>query len=179
MKSNNLANWIQVLTAFAVLLGLSLVVWELQQNRDLVRAQLANDGFLSHSDTQRTFLGESFAYTFAKACFEPEELSNAELVQMTAYGEHLLTEVARAKSYSEIGEHPFDWRILAQGRVKRWLSTKAGRADYVSLKEAEVLQPWVVETAEDLLSRYEIEPCTKIYNRYFQLVRADVDPLLR
>ena len=40
MKSQALTSWIQILTGFAVLAGLGLVVWELQQTRDLVRAQL-------------------------------------------------------------------------------------------------------------------------------------------
>ena len=179
MNSQVLTNWIQVFTGIAVLVGLGLVVWELQQTRDLVRAQLVTDGYISRSDTQRTFLGESFASTYAKACFQPEELTDAELFQMTKYAEHLRSEVIRAQGYQDIGDYSVGWEQLARSNLSEWLSTKVGRADYADLKKKGRLQPWVKEIAEDMLEKEEIISCAEDYKDYFELVRAKGEPLLR
>ncbi len=179
MKSQALTSWIQILTGFAVLAGLGLVVWELQQTRDLVRAQLANAGYLSGSDTQRTFMGETFASTYAKACFQPEDLTDAELMQMTRYHEHLLLEVRRSKAYAEIGTHEFDWRQLARRNISLWLSTKVGRAEYVNAKKKGGYASWIYETAKGLLAGGELETCEKFHSDIFELVRAEGDLQLR
>ncbi len=42
MESQRLFNWIQLMTAIAVIAGLGLVVWELQQTKELASAQFWN-----------------------------------------------------------------------------------------------------------------------------------------
>lgn len=177
MNSQNLASWIQILTGIALLVGIVLVVWELQQSRDLVRAQLVADGFLSHQDNQRVFLGESFASTYAKACFDPENLTDAEMVQMWAYTDSLLTFVTRAQSYGAVGDSRWDWERLARGQIRRWLSTKVGRAEYVFAKQGGWLSSWIVEAAEELIANSELMDCT-VNLGHFGLVRAAGDPIL-
>ena len=53
--------WIQLTTAFAVLVGIGLVVWELQQVRTLTRAQLTNDMFSITAGNHAAMLGENAA----------------------------------------------------------------------------------------------------------------------
>ncbi len=177
MNSQTVANWIQVLTGIALLVGLVLVIFELQQTRDLVRAQLTSDGFRSLSENQRAFLGESFAETYAKACFSPDSLSDAELIQMHAYHEDQITMAARARIHTDVASHSQTWRQTARGRIRDWLSTKVGRAAYMSGRDKEILASWIIPIAEDLIARGDIYDCSDDFS-YFDLVRANEEPLL-
>ena len=46
MNAQAIANWVQIITSVAVLVGLGLVVFELNQTRTLVKTQLTSDGFI-------------------------------------------------------------------------------------------------------------------------------------
>lgn len=75
MESQRLLNWIQVITGLAVLLGLALVVWELQQTRTLARVQLYSDSMNAKTDFTAALLGEEPMSVIGKACLEPDSLT--------------------------------------------------------------------------------------------------------
>lgn len=179
MNSQILANWIQIVTGIGVLGGLVLVIWELQQSRDLVLAQLEAEGFISYQESKLSIMGEDFAATYAKACFDPTSLTDAELVQMAAYADANAGLVSRARAYSEIGESSDrSWEQGARRITREWLSTKVGRAEYVELTRRGRLSPWIAEVADQLIAEGALEDCRERYS-YFELVRREGDPLLQ
>jgi hypothetical protein len=85
MESRKLSNSIQVITAVFVLIGLGLVVWELQQVKTLTRAQLTSESVATHISIFTSMLGEEAASVLAKACLNPEELTLQEAVILDNY----------------------------------------------------------------------------------------------
>lgn len=59
METRKIANWVQIATGFGVLIGLGLVVWELQQSRAVATAQLTSDGFAHFHQLNISRMGES------------------------------------------------------------------------------------------------------------------------
>ena len=61
MNSQALSSWIQAIGAVAILGGLGLVVWELQQAREIAKAQQASDGSAGYSQRVQAMMGENAA----------------------------------------------------------------------------------------------------------------------
>lgn len=80
MNSTTVSNWIQLITGVSVLIGLGLVVWELQQSRDAVLSQLSSEYFQIRAQERSAVFGEDAANALAKACNQPADLSESELV---------------------------------------------------------------------------------------------------
>ena len=88
MSRLTISDWAQVLTSIAVIVGLGLVVWELQITR---RISIDTYALISTSDEtsdNSAMYGERAAEVVAKACFEPSTLSNAELFILDRYFEN-------------------------------------------------------------------------------------------
>ena len=85
MQSGKLSSWIQLATGIAVLIGLGLVIWELQQVKILARAQLTSDSAAINNSIHTAMLGEKAAATLAKACVNPEELTLHEAKILDSY----------------------------------------------------------------------------------------------
>jgi len=77
MDSQTIFNWIQTVTGLAVLVGLGLVIWELQQNREAMQSQLTSDGWQMLTNRNASVLGESPAEALAKGCEAPSTLTAA------------------------------------------------------------------------------------------------------
>ena len=45
MDTQKVAHWVQIATGAAMLVGIGLVVWELEQSKDVAMAQLTSDGY--------------------------------------------------------------------------------------------------------------------------------------
>ena len=75
---SNADRWIQATLTIAVLVGLGLVIWELQQVRTLARAQLTSDSVAINNSIYTSMFGEEAASIVAKACLHPEELTPSE-----------------------------------------------------------------------------------------------------
>ena len=68
MNSTTVTNWIQILTALAVLFGLGLVIYELQQTRNLAKADLMIQQFALGNDVDNTMLGENPMDSLVRDC---------------------------------------------------------------------------------------------------------------
>jgi hypothetical protein len=78
MRHEQIATWIQLITGLAMIGGLGLVVWQLQETRALTRAQLTSDSFAIRIQRRSGLLGENAASALGKACLEPESLTIGE-----------------------------------------------------------------------------------------------------
>ena len=161
--------WIQLITAMAVLVGLGLVVWELQQTRTLVRAQLANANLDALSENSRAQLSETFANVRAKACFEPEKLTDGELMEMYEYHALLLASINRLRLSQTIAGFDYAWEDYAVEPLRLWLESPVGKADFESSKDT--LHADIRRIAEALLREGKIEDCRETYGRFFDRVR--------
>lgn len=77
--------WIQIFTSLSVIAGFGLVAWQLQLTRTSITAQYALLNISDASADQNSVYGENAAEVLAKACFNPSEMSNADLIVLQHY----------------------------------------------------------------------------------------------
>ena len=95
MNYERVGFWVQISTGLAVIFGLALVVWELQQVKTLSRAQLSSDYIAMMNEVHGYVSGESLAKALAKACTQPAELTLEEALVVDNYYFANLNLVAR------------------------------------------------------------------------------------
>ena len=86
---------VQLVTALGVLIGIALVIWELQQTRDLARAQLTSDTFDFMMQRHSAVMGEDLADALATACASPEELTLKQKITLEQYYFSLVDQIRR------------------------------------------------------------------------------------
>jgi len=67
MDAQKLNTWVQVVTSLAIVIGLALVILELQQSREIARAQISSDSFALGAVHNTAMFGEQAAAVKAKA----------------------------------------------------------------------------------------------------------------
>ena len=92
---------IQLTTLVAIVIGVGLVVWELQQVRVLTRAQLTSEYASVVNAVNATVAGEELGATLAKACESPTELTLEEGIILQNHYLSLLNLATRIYLLSE------------------------------------------------------------------------------
>ena len=131
MNSGTLNNWVQTITGLAIVLGLALVIWELQQNREATQSQLTTEGWHLINQTNTALLGESPADVLAKACDTPDALTTADFIILDYYFSEIINHrIFRLRSLARRGSFYADdyWKTA---KIDQWywiFSSPAGRA---------------------------------------------------
>ena len=126
MNSERIANWIQVVTGVAVVAGLVLVIWELQQSRDLAYVQVAVDAYAIDSQEYATLLGENPSAVLSKDCLN-QELTNEEQMVLHSYYQMLTNRAGRMRWINEAGFTEFNWKSNARTDLAKLFDTAGGR----------------------------------------------------
>jgi len=147
MNSQTLSNWIQIVTGFAVLIGIVLVFIELRQAKQLAAAELVSQGFSEGLSTQRSVMGEEFAAVLAKACMHSKELTDSEIVALDFYFLGQLNSVYRMEFLDGVAEIDTPDLVLAEN-LKPIVVSEHGR---YWIKQRE-LPPRVQKIVSSLIS---------------------------
>ena len=95
---------IQIVGLVAIVVSLLLVLYELQQSREIAGAELMAQQFDAIADRYLSVMGDDAAKTLVKACHEPAALSSEEAIILDAYlNAHFLT-IRRIWQLSDFGE---------------------------------------------------------------------------
>jgi hypothetical protein len=85
MDSDRLNRWLQLTASFGLLVGIVLVIVQIQQASDLARAQLRSDIEFADQQQELSMLGENPAEAWAKSILAPSSLTPAEVKIMDAW----------------------------------------------------------------------------------------------
>jgi len=99
-------DWSKIITNAAVLVGLALVLYELNQNQGLARSQAQLDDFIAIQAFSNTLMGENPSIALVKARENPDQLSAEDRVVVNAYLESIF---ARMNSYEFVDVFDGDW----------------------------------------------------------------------
>ena len=92
-------DWLQITSNLAIIAGLGIVIYELNQTQMHVRSQLLMDDFISRQTLENTIMGDNSAAAIAKARSDPEQLTAEEKIVVEA---HLTSVFIRLESYEYI-----------------------------------------------------------------------------
>ena len=155
MTKLNLSDWIQIVGGFLILLGLILVLYELQQGRQIAGADLVSQQYDAISAHYDTMLGEASAEVLAKACSAPETLSPAEQRILNAYFNAQFVTVRRMRALAEQGDFTSSslyWESWATGLLQINLGYPDGQHWWARTRRFYLsIYPDVVELGDELL----------------------------
>jgi hypothetical protein len=118
----------------SVLAGVGFVIWELQQNRELVRLEMFSEGTIANRQSTLMQAGENPAVVLAKACEGSEQLTTEDLIILEFVFNETMETISRMRLL-ENGLYPADaWQgNLIRSRFEFIFSMPAGRAWWEAL----------------------------------------------
>ena len=94
------SEWMQIVIGLGVLVGIALVIWELNQGRDIAVNESISSDFSKGVSQYQSILGEDPAATIEKACRSPDNLDLRDIVILNDYFNSLLmTPLQQSQQY--------------------------------------------------------------------------------
>lgn len=117
MKKLRIEVWVQMATGIAVIIGIALLIYELQLVRQIAFTEMAQEAMTEISLRETTIFGENAATTLAKACLSPQELSDTDKVVLDSVFSTQLQFAIRIKLLEDTGDNATPWRRNTQQAV--------------------------------------------------------------
>ena len=80
MEPGKLNNWLQVIGNLGLIAGLILVAVQLNQTNQIASLQMMHESWLATQEMYMAMAGDNPSESWAKAVFDPEGLSEQDLV---------------------------------------------------------------------------------------------------
>lgn len=129
LNLDRLNRWLTPLANVALLAGLVLVAYELNQNRSLARMDLVNEGNVVQNQIWANLMGELPGEVIARAAECPEEMTYADFMAMDAF---LFTSMNTLYRNYELAEEGIftaeEWRQSVETYASWFLGNPFGRA---------------------------------------------------
>ncbi len=164
--------WVQISTGLAVISGLALVVWELQQVKTISRAQLTSENIALMNEIHGYVSGESLAKALAKACIHPEELTLEEALVVENYYFANVNLVARMHTLADRdGIYPEGYWQVQIWSLSPIGSSRYGKAWFSQLDPAE-WPPGLIDAGKEYMQSFESTRCNSEYQKRIAIVDA-------
>ena len=146
---------VSIVTNFAIILGLILVIYELNQTHTQSRAQLNMDDYSNLIGHRNSLMGENPAEAIAKAMSDPESLSDAEKIIVDAHFRSLYQQLSSQSYMAQIGLYEESWRDVAPVVVKEFFNYPYAVQWWTNFKEVERI--WDAELVQIIDGTLEID----------------------
>ena len=165
MDNNRLFNWSQLIAAIAVVFGLGLVVWELQQAREIARVEQHMARFAVYDEGIRHMMGENAAQSLAKACDSPDDLTTEDMIVLGHYYNVVLNRFRSALGAAELSDDltSSDWRQW-HGNFHIIFATEYGRWWW----SHQSWEPEIMQAGSRILAEDSLIVCSEYYDQYRQ-----------
>jgi hypothetical protein len=161
---------VQLITALAVVVGVFLVIYELQLTREMTYAQMVQDRIGNSIQETTNVYGENVADALEKACYNPEAISGSDAIILESYFENKLWEYALVNigkfDTENIGSNSFE--NMSRAYVMRVLAYESGRSylkkHYVFGSEQAALADPVVAYVRSVAKEPIVHDCKDFLN---------------
>lgn len=96
-------DWLQIVTNIGVVVGLLLLIYELNQSRDLTRAQVVDSVYDAVVTRNLALVGEHPEDAIARSVFRPGELTESDAIVLSQFYTALLVSWMRNKDEYGLG----------------------------------------------------------------------------
>ena len=129
MNLDRLNRWLTPIANVALLAGLVLVAYELNQNRSLARMELVNEGNVVQNQIWANLMGELPGEVIARAHECPEQMTYADFMAMDAFLFTSMNTLYRNYELHEEGIYTDEeWRQSVETYASWFLGNPFGRA---------------------------------------------------
>ena len=169
MNTQKVSDWMQIVIGMGVLVGIALVIWELDQGHDIaVNEALASD-FSKAMSQYQSILGEDPAATIAKACRSPDTLDLRDTVILVGYfNSRLMTPLQQTLQYKRASLGFDSWRRSAYPALFTILGTSFGRFWWAGIRDSyDSRIPGIAALSDSILQEMGDEyPCDSLLIQY-------------
>ena len=141
-------DWIQLLTNLAVVIGLVLLIYELNQSRNLTRAQVVDQVYGAAVNRNLALMGESPEQAIAKSVFRPEEITESDAIILTQFYTALLVSWLRNKDEHGVGYFGSSYEQVISSEAY-FINTVPGRKWWNSVREFQT--PEIIQAVDAAL----------------------------
>ncbi len=143
-------DWPRILSNLAIILGLVLVWYELNQNQELSRAQAQMDDSAALQAFEHTLMGDNPAAAIVKARADPTQLSAEEKIIVDSYVTSIFV---RLESYEYVSVF-VDWESAVTYDLRKSLNFEYARNWWEREKEYGAdWRPRITEMVDDFYSQ--------------------------
>jgi hypothetical protein len=140
------SNWFQIVSNVAIIFGLGLVAYELNQSKQLASGQFISDNLARETSIRIAMMGEDPREALAKAALHPADLNERDVVALDAYYESIVIGWVSLRLSSQRADIYAPWREKVAVSVQTEFSSEPGRR---------WLRAWVAG-ADDTLGQMEL-----------------------
>ncbi len=126
-RTTRFSNWFQIISNVAIIFGLGLVAYELNQSKQLASAQFSIQSVERLTSIRIAMMGEDPREALAKAALHPADLNERDVVALDAYYESIVMGWVSLRRYSQIADIETPWRSAIVDSVQRHFSSEPGR----------------------------------------------------
>ncbi|MEM7099021.1 MAG: hypothetical protein AAF541_12240 [Pseudomonadota bacterium] len=175
MRKVNPVDIVQILTGVAVVVGIGLVVVELQQNREATQSQLSTESYQIWTQLKSASLGDNAPDVLAKACLSPQKLSGADYMILQNYYSVIINSIVRNKELS-MGTFYDDriWQDAAMGGFMEMFATTPGQGYWKTIAPRWV-DPTVLEFGNVLLANMPPPNCGEDFKGWRNYVNTSIE----
>ena len=138
MDSKKIGRWLTLAANIGVIAGLVLVAVQINQNTEIMKAQIANDYYLADMALELAMMGEDPAHSWSKAVYTPDELTSKDAVILDRYFNYGLVQIHRLQEMDEMGMahegwqeriNYLNWHLGNEAGRRWWEQVKSGYSD--------------------------------------------------
>mgnify|MGYP001815225745 FL=1 len=126
-RTARFSNWFQIISNVAIIIGLGLVVYELNQSRQFVHGQMIDQITSRQTDRMLVMMGENPQATLAKAALHPADLNERDVVTLDALYSHVVLGWGSQVMAGEALGLDLHWREAVPHEAQRYFGSGPGR----------------------------------------------------
>jgi hypothetical protein len=121
------SNWFQIISNVAIIFGLGLVVYELNQSKQIAHSQFSRENNMRATSIQIAKMGEDPREALAKAALHPADLNERDVVALNAYYQSIVMGWVGQRLHTQIAGNVTPWRAVVAMEAPRIFSSEPGR----------------------------------------------------
>ena len=110
MFTEKINHWLNLSANIGVIAGLILVAMQINQNTEIMKAQISNDYFLADMTLELAMMGDDPAKSWIKAVYAPEDIDQLDAAVIDRYFNYGVVQIQRLEKMHELGLAPDDWK---------------------------------------------------------------------
>jgi len=126
-RTARFSNRFQIISNVAIIIGLGLVVYELNQSKQIASGEFTSHNVARETSIRLAMMGEDPREALAKAALHPADLNEHDVVALDAYYETLVLGWFAVMLSSQRGGLENRWQDAVESSVQRQFSTEPGR----------------------------------------------------
>jgi hypothetical protein len=126
-RTARFSNWFQIISNVAIIFGLGLVVYELNQSKQLASGQFIVDNLARATSIQLAMMGDDPREALAKAALHPDDLNERDVVALDAYYQSIVLGWFNSRYYSQFAGIDLPWQETVAATVQTNFSSEPAR----------------------------------------------------